>query len=236
MRIVICDDDNEILKTLEAFIIGYYKRKKMETPDVSKFLSAEAMLRADEAYDLAFLDVEMPGSSGISAIQDLRKRNKDLLVFIITSHETAYLDEALEEGIYRYMMKPINPLQLQVNLNAAMRRIGTKNKKITIETDQGIMSIDTDEIITVYTERRNTLVRTTTGTYKTSQSFHFWEEQLPELSFALSHKGVMLHLKYVRRVGEDLIEFTIPGDPAYLSVRNRAAFKKKFLQYMNSIN
>ena len=236
MRIVICDDNKDIIHTLEARILGYFKNKKMETPKISKYESVEAMLHEEEIYDLAFLDVEMPGLSGIASIKELRERNREILVFIITSHDTSYLDDALEEGIYRYMMKPLNPLQLQVNLDAAIRRIGSLNKKITIETDKGVISFNTEEIILVYTERRKTMVKTIDETYKTTQSFLFWEKTLPVFSFAQSHKGIIINLKYVRRVGDDLIEFTTSDEPAYLSVRNRTLFKKKFLQFMNSMN
>ena len=186
--------------------------------------------------DVLLIDLNMPGLSGIASIKELRERNREILVFIITSHDTSYLDDALEEGIYRYMMKPLNPLQLQVNLDAAIRRIGSLNKKITIETDKGVISFNTEEIILVYTERRKTMVKTTDETYKTTQSFLFWEKTLPVFSFAQSHKGIIINLKYVRRVGDDLIEFTTSDEPAYLSVRNRTLFKKKFLQFMNSMN
>ncbi|MCR4839025.1 MAG: LytTR family DNA-binding domain-containing protein [Eubacterium sp.] len=233
MKIVICDDDSDVIKTLELSILAYFKRKKMETPIISTFTSAESMIDAGESYDLAFLDVEMPGLTGISSIRELRNHNKNLLVFIVTSHDTSYLDEALEEGIYRYMMKPVNPLQLQVNLTAAIRRMGTQSRKVTAETNQGIITLDTDEIIMVYTERRKTWIRTTGESYISIQNFHFWEESLPDFSFAVSHKGILVHLKYVRKIGENLIDLTVPGEPVYLSVRNRALFKKKFLQYMN---
>ena len=236
MRIVICDDDQDAILSLENSLFAYFKKKKLDTPDISKYQSAEDMLSRAEIYDLAFLDVEMPGLSGIGAIKELRNRNKNLLIFIVTSHETSYLDEAMEEGVYRYMMKPLNTLQLQANLSAALRRFRSFNRKVTVETDQGMMSFNTDEIIMVYTERRNTIVKTCNDTYKTTQSFSFWEESLPEFSFATSHKGVIVNLEYVRRVDGNMIEMLNTKEPAYLSVRNKAMFKKKFMQYMNSIN
>ena len=109
------------------------------------------MLKERRYYDFAFLDVEMPGLSGIAASGKLKEWNKNILIFIITSHNTSYLDDALEEGVYRYMMKPLNSVQFQVNMNAAMHRRCSLNKILTVETDKDTISINTDDIIMVYT-------------------------------------------------------------------------------------
>ena len=109
-----------------------------------------------------------------------------------------------------------------------MHRRCSLNKILTVETDKDTISINTDDIIMVYTERWKVFIKTINGIY--------WIDTLPEQAFALSFKGILVHLKYVRRVGEDTIEMTIPNETVYLSTRNRASFKKKFMQYISTQN
>ena len=236
MVISICDDDQVFTASVKSEIQKYFKKKKYDEQRIYVFNSAEDMLKERRYYDFAFLDVEMPGLSGIAASGKLKEWNKNILIFIITSHNTSYLDDALEEGVYRYMMKPLNSVQFQVNMNAAMHRRCSLNKILTVETDKDTISINTDDIIMVYTERRKVFIKTINGIYKTTHIFQYWIDTLPDQSFALSFKGILVHLKYVRRVGEDTIEMTIPNETVYLSTRNRASFKKKFMQYISTQN
>lgn len=236
MFIAICDDDQDFLNSIRIKIVEYFKKKKYNEPTIYSFDTAEKMLKEQRLYDLAFLDVEMPGISGIVASETLKQWNTDILIFIITNHNTLYLDDAMEEGVYRYMMKPINPIQFQVNMNSAIRRRFLHSKTLTVETDTGFVSVNTNDIILIYTEKRRVYMKTTHGTYKTTCIFQYWVNNLPDSSFAQSFKGILVHLKYVRRVGDDIIEMTVPSDPVYLSSRNRATFKKKFMQYINTVN
>lgn len=236
MKIAICDDDQAFSASLMTELQKYFSKKGYDDPSIFVFDSAEAMFQEHHQYDIVFLDVEMSGLSGIAAAEILKKKYKDILIFIVTSHNTSYLDDAMEEGVYRYMMKPLKPVQFQVNMNSAIRRISSFNKLLSIETDNDIITVNTDDIIMVYTERRRIYIKTTHGTYKVSKTLQYWIDNLPENSFALSFKGILIHLKYVKRVCEDKIELTLPGETAYLSARNRTSFKKKFMQYVSAIN
>ena len=236
MKIVICDDDCIFMNSIKNDILSYFKSRQYSTPEISCFNNAEKMLQEESSYDLAFLDVEMCGISGIVAAKKLKEYNKNILVFIITSYDIAYLDDAMEEGVYRYMIKPINPVQLHVNISHALQRIKSFNKNIVIETPEGTISIDSDDIVMVYTEGRKVFVETTTNRYRTSLPFQYWEDTLPSFSFAKSYKGIILYLKYVKRITDNTVKLTINDETAYLSVRNRSLFKKRFMDYMNAVN
>lgn len=236
MKIVICDDDSSFIYSLKKEILVFYKMCQFSAPEISCFNSAEDMLRDKGIYDLAFLDVEMKGISGIAASVNLKEFNKNILVFIVTSFDTDYLDDAMEEGVYRYMMKPINPIQLHVNMRSALHRIKTFNKNIAIETPHGTLTVNTDDIVMIYTEGRKTFVKTIDQTYRSIQPFQYWEKNLPSFSFATSYKGVLLHLKYVKKINTYNVDLFFSNEPAYLSVRNRTSFKRKFLEYVNAMN
>ena len=56
----------------------------------------------------------MDGINGIEAGKCLRNNNKNIVLFIITSY-MGYLDDAMDEGVFRYINKPLErPVIMQV--------------------------------------------------------------------------------------------------------------------------
>ncbi len=62
-------------------------------------------------YDLIFLDLKMPGMSGIEALREIRKVNRETLIYIITAFYKEFFDEIKtveKEGLaFEMIKKPI---------------------------------------------------------------------------------------------------------------------------------
>ncbi len=73
--------------------------------------ASEALTRlADHAWDLALVDIKMPGTDGIELERHLREVDPQLMVIIMTGYasvETAV--QALKNGAYDYVTKPFDP-------------------------------------------------------------------------------------------------------------------------------
>ena len=67
-------------------------------------------------FDLIFLDLNMPGMSGIETLREIRKTDRELPVYIVTALYKDYLDEiknAVDDGIkFLIAHKPITPDQI----------------------------------------------------------------------------------------------------------------------------
>ncbi len=63
-------------------------------------------------YDLIFLDLKMPGMGGAKALQEIRKENKETLIYIMTAFYKEFCEELKtyeKEGIaYELIKKPID--------------------------------------------------------------------------------------------------------------------------------
>lgn len=94
MRVLICDDDRNIVEQLQKCIIEFFKHGKLKAPEIQSYSSGEALLSDTGIKDIVFLDVEMPGLDGIHIGKKLREKNKDTIIFIITSY-VEYLDDAM---------------------------------------------------------------------------------------------------------------------------------------------
>jgi DNA-binding NtrC family response regulator len=74
-----------------------------------------------EQPDLVFLDLKLPGKSGIQILREIRKCNKDLLVIVLTAYETVKTAvEAMKLGAYDYLSKPVNIEKIKTTLKNAL--------------------------------------------------------------------------------------------------------------------
>ena len=77
MRVAVCDDDGQTLLCVLSQLASYREQRRAEL-FCQGFKSPVDLLAAmeREQYDLLFLDVLMPGLSGIQAAREIRQRNE----------------------------------------------------------------------------------------------------------------------------------------------------------------
>ena len=88
---------------------------------------AVALQKYDEAngdFDIAVLDIMMPVMDGLSVCKELRKRNGELGIIMLTA-ETQEMDKVsgLMHGADDYVTKPFSPMELVARVDALYRRI-----------------------------------------------------------------------------------------------------------------
>ncbi len=102
-RVLIVDDEQAILRAYARVLVGHGY-------SVSTASSGELGLEilAQEPVDVVISDLTMPGMTGIDFLREVRERDPDLPVILMTacpSTETAA--RALEHGALRYLLKPV---------------------------------------------------------------------------------------------------------------------------------
>ena len=108
-RILILDDDPHILRSLEIM----FKRDNHEVWSVPDAESALSFLEKQHV-DIALVDLQLPGMSGLDFLRKLRDLHRDTDAIIITAHgsiESAV--DAMKEGAYDYITKPFSPDQVR---------------------------------------------------------------------------------------------------------------------------
>ena len=116
-RILIVDDDKEILFTLRAYL-------EIQNYQVSEASSSEKALEIlrNETINLAITDLHMPGDSGLDFLQSVREFSSDMPIIIMTgdaSIETAV--ESLKVGANDFISKPIDITKIQDQINNALK-------------------------------------------------------------------------------------------------------------------
>lgn len=232
MKILICDDNLNIVNEVKGLLADYAADKSIAF-DISTFGSGRAALESSENYNIAVLDVEMPGCNGIELGKILRERNRHIVLMYITSHKK-YLDEALNLNAARFFEKPIDSKRFYDGLDNALKRIDDTEIQFFLKENNASVRINASDIIYVEIEpigHRKTKVVTEEKTYISSNKIAFWEEHLISSLFIKTHKSYIVNMEYVTKYENDTIQldgkYNIP-----ISRNFQPAVHKAFVRYM----
>lgn len=118
------DDEIEFLKPHIMFLTekGYMVKTVTNGND-----AVEAV--RNEYYDIIFLDENMPGLTGLETLAEIKNINPDIPIVLITKNEEEYLmEDAIGSKIDDYLIKPVNPKQIQLTIKKL-----TENKRLVSE-------------------------------------------------------------------------------------------------------
>ena len=234
MVIAICDDDTLFTEQLSSYLKQFFKRNNLTCPDFLIFDSGESLLANTDKKDIVFLDIEMPGLSGIATGQELKKQNSKIIIFIVTSY-AEYLDEAMRFHVFRYLSKPLEKHRLFQNMKDALRVYSTENCHIPIESKHSVHTVAASDIIYLEACNRRTIVHTVTQDYESIHTIAQWKEKLPTGSFLQPHRSFIVNFMYVSDFDHSLIYLFHRKYTAYLTRRKYTEFKSAYLLYLESM-
>lgn len=234
MRIVICDDDELIRKQLEKLIRDFFSKNNLKQPEIAVFHNGDSLLQDTSEKDIVFLDVEMPGLDGIYVGNQLRKDNKNVIIFIVTAF-MEYLDDAMRFQVFRYVSKPIEKYRFMQNMKEALHLYNTSVVKIPVETRQGVYTVLTSDILAIETQARKVIVHTVSHDYESVQNMAYWQKQLQAKCFFQTHRSFIVNMTHVCSFNHTLISFHNSSLQAYLTRRKYTAFKETYLLYLESM-
>jgi DNA-binding response OmpR family regulator len=119
MKILVVDDDPDLLSlvgfalTQAAFVVV----KASDVPTAMRVF-------ADEAPDLAILDINLPGGSGFDICEAIRRQSRIPVMMLTARGEEEDLVRALDLGADDYLTKPFSPRTLLARVRALLRRAG----------------------------------------------------------------------------------------------------------------
>src|SRR5215212_8907272 len=134
-RLLIVDDDAD----LRILLTGYFRRIGYQVEEKESGLAALEPAVAG-GYDCFIFDVSMPGMTGIDLLRRVRERGVRTPAMFLTAHDS--IDDKVagfEAGADDYLGKPFNPRELEVRVEALLRRshgapaqVGTDGDRITV--------------------------------------------------------------------------------------------------------
>ena len=161
-----------------------------------------------EEVDLIFLDVEMPGMTGIELVKNLEKRP---LIILITSKKD-YAVEAFELNVADYIIKPVTMSRFMIAVSRAKELFESHDQKVEINSKQKdyifvrsnsvLTKIQIKEIIYIQAMGDYVNIFTTNKRYTIHITLKGIEEKLPAGKFYRLHRSYLVALDHIDGVEE----------------------------------
>jgi two-component system response regulator AtoC len=128
IRVLLVDDEPEVLWSLINCL-------EDEGYQVEVAERAKDALRVIPEYQpqIVFLDVKMPGMSGLEALERIRIQYQDIITFILTGHESIKdAVQAIKTGAYDYFSKPYHLEDIKFSILRALERKSLKEEVVML--------------------------------------------------------------------------------------------------------
>jgi DNA-binding LytR/AlgR family response regulator len=199
LRALLVDDEEPARSELRYLLASH-----ADVTVVGEAASAvEALALAREAsYDVVFLDVEMPGHTGLDAAPLGRQRRDPPAVVFVTAHERYALDAFAVEA-FDYLLKPVDPDRL-ARVVERLRERSVENvlpvEKVAVVAGGGTELLDYDQVHYAQADGDYSRVHTYDRSYLCTASLGELEERLPAARFARVHRSYLVNLAKVAGV------------------------------------
>ncbi len=234
MNIAIVDDEQNEIERLESVINEYAQVNKLEI-SVFSFHSAEEILGSYHpyAYTLIFLDIYMPGGSGIDAARSIMENDPGAIIIFLTSSDE-HMPEAFPLHVYDYINKPAGRERLFKVLDDALMRTTKKSSEpvFTFISNRHTIAVRFSEILLVRTNGRNLEIVDTDGeSYETRMTISEAEQKLStDARFLTLMKGIVVNMDFIRDIRDGLCHMT-NGESVGVNVKNAKSLVATWQNY-----
>lgn len=222
-KAIIIDDESRARTLLQGMITSYCE-------DIQVLASCDDLPNGVKAIrkhkpDIVFLDIEMPGHSGMELFDFFDEEDIDFSVIFTTAYHQ-YAIEAIKMAAVDYLLKPISPTDLEDSIARFKKRKQkaehieakwvheNRMAKIAVPTSNGIKFLETQNILFLKAEGNYTEILMEDGTkLLICRTLKSCEETLSdETAFFRCHKSYLINFRF-------LTEY-IKSDGGYLMLKN----------------
>lgn len=152
MRILIIDDEQDVVDTIELFLV----KEGYRVTCVSRGKQAITLLKK-ERHDIVLLDLKMPGLSGAETLREIKKIKPEPIVILLTGAKGCPEEmEALELGVFSHIYKPFEIDEVRETLKYATDKAVERRTRVIkpakehrkdTSSKKHILIVDDEELI-----------------------------------------------------------------------------------------
>ena len=199
MKRILIVEDEAAIREFEAINL---KRVGYDTTEAGSGEEALEIYDSDlDGFDIALLDISMPGMDGFALCKELRKRSETLGIIMLTAR-TQEMDKisGLMMGADDYITKPFSPTELLARVDSLYRRVEMQNKKVApVQNDSITLGDFTLNL------RRRTLVKNGKNIELTQVEFQMVEYFFLNPDVALDRTDILNKVWGTNYFGEEKI-------------------------------
>ena len=231
VNIAILEDDAGDEASLEQSL-QRYAQEQQELFSIRSFSDPAVFLQnSPSAFDLIFLDIDLPTMTGMELARQIRRQDSLVTLIFVTNLEK-YAVSGYSVGAFDFVVKPINYYRFASMLRRALRSIAARQpREVVIQTSGGITRLNVTQLY--YVEiRDHLLIYHTVGENLTAWGkMSDVEAQLAPVDFARCNTSHLVTLRFVDSVESS--DVLVAGTRLPISQRRRKAFYSAVTSYFS---
>ena len=197
VRICVADDEAACVEQLRGYLDRYFA-DDANGYSLTVYRNGEELLRNYRAaYDVIFLDIEMPEMNGMEAARRLRAIDSDAVIVFLT-RMAQFAVRGYEVQALDFMVKPVKyehfAAKLERAINVAARR---SERKIEIRMDGDLLWLPASSVYYVEVIKHDLIYHTALGDYKARGSLTDAEKTLRDCGFRSCSRYCLVNMKHV---------------------------------------
>lgn len=230
MKILIVDDEELARARLLRMLSGLEYKEIHQAQNADEAIE----LAKKEKFDIVFLDINMPGTSGLEVGYELKYLNPDINIIFQTAYEEHAL-KAFDIGAVAYLVKPYSIEQLKNSLERVKttKQEDDKNLRILSKYGDSYLLLKPEEIHYVKADLSEVMIRTKKGFSYYAQKISDLYDRLEAFGFVRIHRSYLINVNEIKEI--ETIEqsklrfsFTNNSDNIESSKDGAKAFREKY--------
>lgn len=241
MRMALCEDDavqagmfvRLLDKVADQLGISVETDVYNSVADIKEEL--EECFESDEScqqYDAYFLDIELGDDNGISLAKWIKSECKNAIIVFITSH-TDYMQNAFDVHAFNYIIKPAGEKRLSMILSDIASLYGKDSDKFVFNIGKNIYRVDYDDIVCIYSDKRQLNIVTVDGQYRTYGKIKDIKDRFAQSQFGMAGSGCIINYKYVSRLQSDVVWYKSSSESGSVPMAIARRYSKEFVKRFN---
>ncbi len=229
LRIAVVDDEKEVREELKGYLEKYGEENKVQA-QLTLFCSGVELLEKGTDYDIIFLDIEMPGLSGMETAERIREKNQDVVLIFVTNM-AQYAINGYEVGALDFILKPVNYYTFSVRYDRALKRVRTRESgQVLLNLPDRVLKLDTKQIYYVEVQNRMLHYYTDQGEFVLRGTMQAVEKELGPYNFVRCNHWYLVNLRHVTEIRRESV--VAAGTELEISRRNKTAFLTALTNYV----
>ena len=233
IKVAIVEDEHAYAMQLQEYL-HQYEIENGEVFEISLFSDGDEIVnKYKPVYDIILMDVEMKFMDGMSAAEEIRKVDTEVVIIFITNMSQyairGYAVDALD-----YVLKPVSYFAFSQRLNRAISRMKKRESKtLSISIKGGTVRLDVANITYIESQGHTLIFHTVSGDYETSGTMKELEADLAEVNFYRGNKGYLINLAHVEGIKEGCA--VVRGEQLLLSRARKREFMETLTRYWGEV-
>jgi diguanylate cyclase (GGDEF)-like protein len=123
-KILVVDDEEELQRLFQQRFRKWIQAGELDLVFAANGKEALSKLQHDQHIDMIITDINMPEMDGLTFIKHLPKINETIRAIIISAHDDMhYIRQAMNEGAFDFLTKPINFQDLQQTIVKTLQNV-----------------------------------------------------------------------------------------------------------------